>query len=87
MIPLLLCIINISNCVNDHRLDLQLGSVHLQDQFVWDVSNPDACPEQFAGLLCKELGLDTAWCKELAWHIRDQVYKYKRTHKKIGRQM
>jgi SWI/SNF-related matrix-associated actin-dependent regulator of chromatin subfamily B protein 1 len=34
-----------------------VGSEKLDDQFEWDVGNPDNSPERFAEIYCNELGL------------------------------
>jgi SWI/SNF-related matrix-associated actin-dependent regulator of chromatin subfamily B member 1 len=34
-----------------------VGNVKLDDQFEWDIANPDASPEQFAEIYTRELGL------------------------------
>ena len=31
--------------------------MRLDDQFEWDIENPDACPEQFAEIYGTDLGL------------------------------
>lgn len=67
-----------------HRLDFRVGDIYVQDQFVWDISNNNANPEQYATTFCNDLGLSHTIAPMIAWHIRDQVYKYKRAPRGKG---
>lgn len=58
--------------------------MYVQDQFLWDISDPCASPELFASHMVKELGLDTALAGHVAWHIRDQVHRSKKKNKGKG---
>lgn len=55
------------------RLDLRIGRVVIRDQFEWDLSAPENCPESFAELLCADLGLSTAFVPAVAHAIREQL--------------
>ncbi|KAJ3493671.1 hypothetical protein NLJ89_g10962 [Agrocybe chaxingu] len=39
------------------KLDIIVASIKLDDQFEWDLDNPDASPEEFAEVYTQELGL------------------------------
>lgn len=43
------------------------------DQFLWDLGNPNANPEQFAAQVARDLGLEGAWALEIACQLREQV--------------
>ncbi|DBA76478.1 TPA: SWI SNF, matrix associated, actin dependent regulator of chromatin, subfamily b, member 1, variant 2 [Trebouxia sp. C0005] len=60
------------------KLDVSLGSMRLHDQLVWDVNDSAADPDLFATAMCAEQSLDRAFAPLIAWHIRDQVYRYRR---------
>lgn len=43
------------------------------DQFLWDVNDPAACPQQFAQQLGRDLGLDQPVVMEVACRLIEQV--------------
>ncbi|KAK4522773.1 hypothetical protein GAYE_PCTG30G0663 [Galdieria yellowstonensis] len=55
------------------KLDIRIGKVVLRDQFEWDRSNADNSPEEFADVLCKDLGLTQEFVPAIAHAIREQL--------------
>ncbi|KAI3645914.1 hypothetical protein MP228_008842 [Amoeboaphelidium protococcarum] len=68
------------------KLDMQVGDVHLNDQFEWPLTpqnypvNDEAStdpsvdtPESFAKRLCEELGIGGEWVSSVAHQIREQI--------------
>lgn len=74
-------------CCIIFRLDFRVGDLYIQDQFVWDMGNPEANPELFARVYCEDLNLDCQIASRIAWHIREQLYKIKRSHKSKGAEL
>ena len=61
------------------KLDLQVGAIHLTDQFEWPVySTPSnhrqPTPEAFARQLCADLGLGGEFVSIIAFSIREQLF-------------
>ena len=68
------------------RLDLQIGEMHLLDQFEWpmmpttankgtdlEVAKSQPTPESFARQMCAELGLGSEFASSIAHSIREQL--------------
>ncbi|TFY50844.1 hypothetical protein EVG20_g11296, partial [Dentipellis fragilis] len=66
------------------KLDIIVGSMKLDDQFEWDIDNPDASPEQFAEVYTKELGLGGEFRTAIAHSIREQVQTYQKSLFLVG---
>lgn len=66
------------------RLDFNVGKIHVKDQFVWDVGDPSATPEEFAKVTCKDLKLPSRCIPEIAYQIREQVMQLKKAGRKGG---
>ena len=41
------------------KIDILLGTIHIQDSFEWDLSNPDNSPEEFAAIFVSDLTLSS----------------------------
>lgn len=61
----------------DHRviikLNIHVGNTSLVDQFEWDISCPQNSPEEFARILCQELGLGGEFISAISYSIRGQL--------------
>lgn len=66
------------------RLDIVVGQSQLIDQFEWDISNPDNCPEEFAENMCRELELPGEFISAIAHSIREQVHMYHKSLMILG---
>lgn len=65
-------------CIRTIDIEVRIGNVCLQDRFEWDISEPDNSPEDFAELLCNELGLNSEFATQIAHQIREQVAIHKK---------
>lgn len=62
------------------KLDIIVGSIRLEDQFEWDLSNVDgSAPERFAEVYCVELGLNGDFKTAIAHCIREQAHMYQKS--------
>lgn len=66
------------------KIDIVVGQHQLLDNFEWDISNPENCPEEFAESLCRELSLPGEFATAVAHSIREQVHMYHRTLALLG---
>eukprot|EP00126_Sphaerothecum_destruens_P008260 Sdes_comp20152_c0_seq2m13279 len=55
------------------KLNVQVGCHLLEDQFEWDLSEFENDPDDFARLLCRDLGLGGEYCSIIAHNIREQL--------------
>ncbi|KAK7057551.1 hypothetical protein R3P38DRAFT_2841689 [Favolaschia claudopus] len=69
------------------RLDIIVGSVKLDDQFEWDLTNEDASPEEFAENYAQELGLNGEFKTAIVHSIREQVHAYRKCLYLVGHTM
>lgn len=60
-------------CIRIIEIDVRIDSICLKDRFEWDVSESENSPEDFAELLCNELGLNSEFATQIAHQIREQV--------------
>lgn len=44
-------------CIRKIRLDFKVDNVMVNDLFEWDINNPDNKPEDFAKVICVDMGL------------------------------
>jgi hypothetical protein len=51
-------------------------SIRLQDQLLWDASNPHSCPFTFATAYVADLGLPGEFAPKVAWTIREQLQSH-----------
>eukprot|EP00054_Salpingoeca_dolichothecata_P025823 m.182387 g.182387 ORF g.182387 m.182387 type:complete len:417 (-) comp25481_c1_seq2:276-1526(-) len=56
------------------KLEVQLGSMLIEDQILWDHGDLATTPEQFASSMCAELGLGGEAVTSLAFSIREQLF-------------
>lgn len=66
------------------KLDIVVGHNQLIDQFEWDISNSENCPEEFAEGMCQELCLPGEFVTAIAHSIREQVYLYHKSLALLG---
>uniref|UniRef100_K3WLA0 HMG box domain-containing protein n=1 Tax=Globisporangium ultimum (strain ATCC 200006 / CBS 805.95 / DAOM BR144) TaxID=431595 RepID=K3WLA0_GLOUD len=59
-------------------INIRINDTILIDRFEWDLSNPSNSPEQFAQVLCEELGLSGEFEAQVALAIREQLRDYSR---------
>lgn len=57
-----------------------MGNISLVDQFEWDISNPRNSPEEFARMLCADLGLGGEFVTTIAYSIRGQLSWHAKTY-------
>lgn len=62
------------------KLNIHVGNISLVDQFEWDISNPRNSPEEFARLLCADLGLGGEFVATIAYSIRGQLSWHAKTY-------
>jgi len=62
------------------KLNIHIGNISLNDQFEWDISDPDNSPEIFANQLCSELGLGGEFVTAVAYSIRGQISWHQKTY-------
>jgi SWI/SNF-related matrix-associated actin-dependent regulator of chromatin subfamily B protein 1 len=62
------------------KLNIHVGNISLVDQFEWDISNPRNSPEEFARLLCADLGLGGEFVTTIAYSIRGQLSWHAKTY-------
>jgi len=55
------------------NLDIQAFNWHLKDSFLWDLSNKDNVPEEFAAVLAEDLELPPLFEGLIALQIRRQI--------------
>lgn len=61
------------------KLDLRIEDMVLNDQFEWDINNPDNSPEDFAQNLCADLGLGSDFILPIAHSIKEQILDHQKT--------
>lgn len=61
------------------KLDIRIGDVVYNDQFEWDINNPNNSPEEFAKSICIELGLGTEFVLPICHSIREQILDYQKS--------
>ncbi|PVF95056.1 hypothetical protein CPB86DRAFT_817517 [Serendipita vermifera] len=69
------------------KLDISFGVRRLEDNFEWDISEPQNSPEQFAECYCAELGLTGEFKTAIAHSIREQVQVYEKSLFLVGHPM
>eukprot|EP00871_Galdieria_phlegrea_P004403 jgi/Galph1/4964/GphlegSOOS_G3643.1 len=55
------------------KLDIRIGKIVVRDQFEWDRNNSDNSPEEFAQVLCMDLGLSQEFVPAISHAIREQL--------------
>ncbi|CAL4082475.1 unnamed protein product [Meganyctiphanes norvegica] len=61
------------------KLNIHVGNISLNDQFEWDISDPENSPEDYANRYCAELGLGGEFVTAIAYSIRGQIFWHQRT--------
>ncbi|KAH7469173.1 Chromatin structure-remodeling complex protein BSH [Phytophthora ramorum] len=59
-------------------INLRLNDTIYIDRFEWDLNNPNNSPEQFAQVVCEDLGLSGEFEAQVALSIREQLRDYSR---------
>ncbi|XP_069977211.1 SWI/SNF-related matrix-associated actin-dependent regulator of chromatin subfamily B member 1-A isoform X1 [Penaeus vannamei] len=62
------------------KLNIHVGNISLNDQFEWDMAEPENSPEDFATRLCSELGLGGEFVTAIAYSVRGQLFWHQRTY-------
>lgn len=57
-------------------LDLKWDKHSLKDKIIWDISNPDNNPEEFAHTMVADLNLPRVFASLIAMQIRRQISNY-----------
>jgi len=60
------------------KLNLRLGNVIINDQFDWDINNPDNSPEDFAETICADMGINSEFLLPIAHSIRMQILDHQK---------
>ena len=60
------------------KLDIRIGDIVINDQFEWDINNPNNSVEAFAQSLCADLGLDSEFILPIAHSIREQIIDHQK---------
>lgn len=66
------------------KLNFNIGKTHVEDQFLWNVGDPDADPETFAAVMCEDLKLPRAFMPEIACRIREQIIECRKRSGSAG---
>ncbi|EPX74482.1 SWI/SNF complex subunit Snf5 [Schizosaccharomyces octosporus yFS286] len=78
----------VSNCNTDLRfmvnLDITIGRLNLVDQFEWDLFSPSGSAEEFASVMCFDLGLSGDFCTAISHSIREQSQMYLKSLVLVG---
>lgn len=61
------------------KLDIRIGDIIYTDQFDWDINNPANLPEEFAKILCADLGLGSEFVLPICHSIREQILELQKT--------
>jgi SWI/SNF-related matrix-associated actin-dependent regulator of chromatin subfamily B protein 1 len=62
------------------KLDIRIDDIVLNDQFEWDINNPDNSPDEFAIALCADLGLGSIFILPIAHSIKEQILDYQKVY-------
>ncbi|KAG6521488.1 hypothetical protein ZIOFF_018609 [Zingiber officinale] len=58
------------------KIDLRVNNTVIRDQFLWDISNLESDPEEFARTVCKDMDIgDPEVGPAIAVSIREQLYE------------
>jgi hypothetical protein len=60
-------------CIKTIEIDVRVDNICVKDKFEWDISDNENSPEDFAELICNELGLSHEFSTQIAHQIREQV--------------
>ncbi len=62
------------------KLEERIGEIVLTDQFEWDINNPDNKPEEFASILCADLGLGSEFILPITHSIKSQILEHQKVN-------
>ena len=60
------------------KLDIRIDDIVLNDQFEWDINNPDNSPDSFALGLCADLGLGSEFILPISHSIKEQILDHQK---------
>jgi len=60
------------------KLDIRIDDIVLNDQFEWDINNPDNSPDAFAIAMCADLGLGAEFILPIAHSIKEQILDHQK---------
>ena len=60
------------------HVNFRLGNLIFDDEFDWDINNPDNSPEDFAAVIVTDLGLSTEFLLPISHSIRKQVLEHQK---------
>ncbi len=63
------------------KLDIRIDDIVLNDQFEWDINNPDNSPDAFAISMCADLGLGSEFILPIAHSIKEQILDNQKVNK------
>ncbi|EPY54153.1 SWI/SNF complex subunit Snf5 [Schizosaccharomyces cryophilus OY26] len=66
------------------NIDITIGRLNLIDQFEWDLFSPSGSAEEFASVMCFDLGLSGDFCTSIAHSIREQSQMYLKSLVLVG---
>ncbi|WBW71403.1 SWI/SNF complex subunit Snf5 [Schizosaccharomyces osmophilus] len=66
------------------NLDITIGRLNLVDQFEWDLFSSSGSAEEFASVMCFDLGLSGDFCTAISHSIREQSQMYLKSLVLIG---
>jgi len=62
------------------KLNIHVGNISLVDQFEWDLSDENNCPEEFAKKICADLSLGGEFVTAVGYSVRGQIAWHKKTY-------
>lgn len=61
-----------------------IDNIQLKDAFEWDINDPTNNPEEFAKILCEEVGLNREFYVQIVHSIRSQITSFKKELSDFG---
>lgn len=60
------------------KLNIRIGNIIITDQFDWDINNAENSPEDFAEVICADMGLTSEFLLPISHSIRTQILEYQK---------
>ena len=60
------------------KLNFRIGNIIINDQFDWDINNPENSPEDFAEVICADMGLSSEFLLPISHAIRQQILEHQK---------
>ena len=70
-------------CLQVLEIEVRVDNLVLRDRFVWDINNFDNSPENFAQMLCADLGLGGDVAASISNAIREKICFYQKQQQKM----